>query len=301
MVQWDMATGDVYKLRLESIAPGGAALGRFEGKPVFVEGGAPDETVLCRTVEEHKTWARAELLEIVEASCFRTAPICGFYGVCGGCNLQHISYDAQIAAKTAILKDQFSRIGGFSPPEPEIFASPPWEYRNRMQFHCFRQIAKRENSPKFGLMGRRSGEIIAVSDCPIAEPGIRELLRRGAMTLPLPPEKDRFTVFSAGSSLLSEGGVQQGRINLLEREILLDAGVFFQSNIVMLEKLILGLREISKGADRNLPMADLYCGVGTFAIFLGGLFPKTILAEENKKAVSLARENLKGRDRKSVV
>ena len=291
-----MAVGDVFKLRLESIAFGGAALARFEGKPVFVEGGAPDETVLCRTVEEHKTWARAELLEIIEASNCRTAPACGFYGTCGGCNLQHISYDVQLAAKTAVLKDSILRIGGFSPPEPEIFASPPWEYRNRMQFHCFRQLAKRENSPKFGLMGRGSGEIIAVSDCPIAEPGIRELLRCGAKALPLPPEKDRFTVFSSGSSLLSEGGVQQGKINLLDREVLLDAGVFFQSNISMLEKLILELREISKGADCNLPMADLYCGVGTFALFLGGPFPKTVLAEENKKAVSIARENLKGRD-----
>ena len=291
-----MAVGDVYKIRLESIAPGGAALGRIEGKPVFVEGGAPDETVCCRTVEEHKTWDRAELLEIVEAADCRIAPACAFYGECGGCNLQHINYDAQLSTKTAILKDSIMRIGGFTPVEPEIFASPPWEYRNRMQFHCFRQSIHSEDDPKFGLMGRGSGEIVAVSDCPIAEPGIRELLRRGGRALPLPPEKDRFTVFSSGSSFLSEGGVQRGKIRLLDSEVLLDAGVFFQSNIVMLEKLILELREIAKNADRNLPMADLYCGVGTFAVFSGGQFPKVILAEENKKAVSLARENLKGRD-----
>ena len=296
VVQWGMATGDIYKLRLESIAAGGDAIGKLEGKPVFVEGGAPDETVCCRTIEERKTWARAELLEITEPSPVRVESSCAFYGKCGGCNLQHIGYDAQIEAKTAILTDCLRRIGGFTPPEPEIFASQPWEYRNRMQFHCFRQLARGENSPKFGVKGRGSGEIIAISDCPIAEPGIRELLRRGGRELPLPVEKDRFTVFSTGSTFLSEGGVQSGKIKLLEKEMLLDAGEFFQSNIAMLEKLILELRKIAETADRNLPMADLYCGVGTFAVFLGGMFTKTVLTEENKRSVSIVRENLRGTD-----
>jgi 23S rRNA (uracil1939-C5)-methyltransferase len=62
----------------------------------------------------------------------------------------------------------------------------------------------------------------------------------------------------------------------------------------MLEKLIPELRLIAESADQNLPMADLYCGVGTFAFFLGDLFPKAVLAEENKAAIALARENLKG-------
>jgi 23S rRNA (uracil1939-C5)-methyltransferase len=291
-----MAIEDVCGLYLESIAPGGNALGRIEGKTVFVEGGAPDEKVLCRVTEEHKTWARAELLEITEPSPARIEAACAFYGKCGGCNLQHIDYDAQLAAKAAILKDSFTRIGGFANIEPEIFPSPPWEYRNRMQFHCFRQSAKGEDGIKFGQKGRRSGEIIAVSDCPVAERAIRELLRSGGKTLPLPLEKDRFTVFSGGGIFLSEGGVQRGKINLLEKEIALDAGVFFQSNIVMLEKLILKLRETAAAADRNLPMADLYCGVGTFAVFLEEMFSKTVLAEENKAAVSIARENLRGRD-----
>ncbi|MDR1839496.1 MAG: TRAM domain-containing protein [Treponema sp.] len=291
-----MAIGEVLKLHLENIAPGGDALGRIDGKPVFVETGAPDETVLCRVTEERKTWARAELLEIIEKSPVRIGGTCAFYGKCGGCNLQHIDYDTQLSAKTAILKDSILRIGGFQPPDIEVFPSPPWEYRNRMQFHCFRQSAKGEDGMKFGQMGRRSGEITAVSDCPVAESAIRELLKSGGKALPLPPEKDRFTVFSCGGTFLSEGGIQRGKINLLEKEIALDAGVFFQSNIVMLEKLILKLRETAESADRNLPMADLYCGVGTFALFLGEMFPKTFLAEENKTAVSIARENLKGMD-----
>ncbi|MDR0502368.1 MAG: class I SAM-dependent RNA methyltransferase [Treponema sp.] len=284
-----MEIGDICRLRLESIVPGGDALARFEGKPVFVEKGAPDETILCRIIEDRKTWARAELMEIVNPSPERIQAKCAFYKKCGGCSLQHITYDAQLAAKTGILKDSFLKIGAIEIPQPEIFPSPPWEYRNRMQFHCFRQ---KKSDSKFGLMGQ-GGEIIAISDCPVAVPAIRDILKKG-QTLSLPPEKDRFTVFAKDGVLLNEGGTQKGKIKLLDKEISLDAGVFFQSNCLMLEKLVLDLRKTAEGADTSLPAADLYCGAGTFAVFLGELFPKIILAEENKTSVSLARENLKG-------
>jgi len=293
----NMAEGDVCRVRLESIAPLGEAVGRVEGKTVFVEGGAPQETVLCRVTAEHRTWARAQLLEIIEPSPARVDKTCAFYGKCGGCNLQHIDYDTQLAAKSAILTEQFAAIGGFSPPKPEVVPSQPWGYRNRMQFHCLRQKAKGE-SAGFGMKGRGSGEIIAVSDCPVACAGISELLRNGGSTrrcgkIPLPPEKDRFAVFSAGELLLSEGGVERGKTKLLEKEITVDAGVFFQSNAAMLEKLIAELLNVC-GSGPDAQMADLYCGVGTFALFLGERYGKTILAEENKRAVGIARENLKG-------
>jgi 23S rRNA (uracil1939-C5)-methyltransferase len=297
-----MAIGDVYKLRLTHIAPGGDALGRLEGKPVFVESGAPDETVLCRIVQEHNTWARAEILEIIEPSPARVPPACTFYAQCGGCNLQHINYEAQLAAKTAILKDSFTRIGGLQPPEPVIVTSPQWEYRNRIQFHCLRQKAKNADVNQYGFMGRKSGEIIQINDCPVAVVGIRDLLKTqknkkgDGNELTLPVEKDRFTVFSKDDVLLSEGGKQKGKINLLEKEIFLDASLFFQSNCFMLEKLITELRIVAEDADRNKPIADLYCGVGTFSFYLKDMFPKIILAEENKSAVSLARENLRGTD-----
>ncbi|MCL2251425.1 MAG: methyltransferase [Treponema sp.] len=296
-----MSIGDVYKLQLDKIVSGGEALGKYEGKPVFVQGGAPNETIACRIIEEHNTWARAELLEILNPSPVRCDCICEFYGKCeqkvqcGGCNLAHINYDAQLEIKSAILKDSLLRCK-VQFPEPEIFSSSPWGYRNRMQFHCLRQQAKGLDGIKYGLKGRRSGEIITVSDCHIAVQGIRDVLRcaaKGGDGFPLPVEKDRFNVFSKDDVLLSEGGKQKGKIKLLEKEIFIDASLFFQSNCEMLEKLILELRKIANNTNKDMPMADLYCGVGTFALFLSDLFPKIVLAEENKASVSLARENLR--------
>jgi len=287
-----MALGDIIKIKFESIASGGDALGKLDGKTIFTAGGAPFDLALCRITEERNTWSKAEILEIQEPSPFRVNADCGYYIKCGGCNLMHIEYDAQLNIKTSILKEQLLRSTGTKPPDIEVFPSPPYEYRNRMQFHCLRQAAEGENF-KFGLKGKGTNEIIAISDCHIANPGIRKVLKDTA-SFSKPIEKDRFTVFAYNDVFLSEGGQGRGKIKLLNKEITLDAGVFFQSNCFMLEKLIIELGKIGENADTNLPMADLYCGVGTFAFFLSGSFPKVILAEENKSAIALARENLRG-------
>jgi 23S rRNA (uracil1939-C5)-methyltransferase len=273
--------------QIEKIAAGGAGLARIAGKTAFIAGSAPGETVRCRITAEHRSWVQADLVEVIEAGPDRVTPACALYGKCGGCNLQHLNYTAQLAAKTAILTEAFIRIGGFHPPQPTGFSAESWEYRNRMQFHV--------TPASWGLKARKKSEIVPVPDCPIADPGIRAMLRTNGQNPPsllAPPGRDRITVYARGGLFLSEGGTQRGAVRILDRELVLDAGVFFQSNAAMLEKLIADLREIAGTADRSLPMADLYCGVGTFAAFLGDLFPHVDLVEENKTALTLARENL---------
>ena len=290
---YTMPKDKIIKLRIEGIAAGGAGRARSGGMAVFVHGCAPDELVICRITEEHKSWARAELLEIVEASEARTEPACAYYGICGGCNLQHIDYMTQLEVKVSILTESFVRIGGFAPPQPQVVPCREWEYRNRFQFHCVKG-----DRASIGLMGRKSGEVITVRDCLIADPGIRGVLRSSARSVRenLSPEKDRFTVYSRNGFILSEGGVRRGRTGLLDREIVVDASVFFQSNASMLERVIADLLEFAGGADRSLAMADLYCGVGTFAAFLGPLFAGADLVEDNTTALAVARENVKGTD-----
>jgi 23S rRNA (uracil1939-C5)-methyltransferase len=283
-----------FKVQIEKIAAGGAGIARIEGKTVFVEGCLPGETVLCRVEKEHRSWLQAELLDIIDSSEERIEqPTCTLYGSCGGCNFQHLSYNAQLAAKTAILKDAFNRIGGFNPPQPQVFPSQQWKYRNRMQFHAIRG-----KEPTWGLKARKDSRLIPIFDCPIADPGIRGILQgdEKEKRMFMPPEKDRFTVYARNGLFLCEGGTRRGKTSILDHELNLNVSVFFQSNGVMLEKLIFHLKEIAESANHNLPIADLYCGVGTFAAFLGPLFPHIDLVEENKTALALARENLTGHD-----
>ncbi len=102
---------------LTTLAYGGEALGRLEdGRAVFVPFALPGEVVRVRLVEEKRNHARAELVEVLEPSAGRIPPRCAHFGACGGCHYQHMPYEAQLAAKTAILREQLERIGRFSDP-----------------------------------------------------------------------------------------------------------------------------------------------------------------------------------------
>ncbi|MCL2608926.1 MAG: methyltransferase [Treponema sp.] len=291
-------TDALLELDIMAVASGGAGIARFGGRGIFVEGCMPGELVLCRIKEGEKATARGELLEVLRPSPERIRPECPFFGTCGGCDFQYMAYPAQMKAKTVILKDAIARIGGFESPEPEFIPSQPWEYRNRMQFHAIRHFEKDLPDAFCGLKGRKSDKIVPISDCPIADPGIRKLLSSDpeeAKRLLLSPEKDRITVYSRGNLLLSESGPSRGKTELAGKAVVLDAGVFFQSNGAMLERLVADLREIVVKLGerpRNRPMADLYCGVGTFTAFLGEFFPALDLVEENRTSLALARENL---------
>ena len=317
---------DIFTVRVERIAAGGAGVARItggSGRPspaagvtVFTGFTAPGDLAGIRIKALHKNWAEAELLEIEEPSPVRTVPQCPCYGRCGGCSLQHLVYSAQLTEKAAILKDALVRIGGVvSPPEINVVPSPPYAYRNRVQLH------KDPASGNIGFKGRRAGEIIPADDCPVADEGIRRFLKNGRKEA---PDAARFTLYSRGELLLCEapGGPEKntagntrenagtitegvlfekppypsrGRVRILDREILMDAGVFFQSNAAMLERLIPGLLAAVEKADPDLPAADIYCGVGTFAVFLRDRFRRVDLVEENRAALALARKNVSGK------
>ncbi|MDR2110666.1 MAG: class I SAM-dependent RNA methyltransferase [Spirochaetaceae bacterium] len=293
-----MGTGEFFTAPVERIAAGGDGVLRYRGRSLFMSFTAPGDLVVGRITGEKS--GRAELVELAEASPHRTAPVCPLYGNCGGCSLQHLSYGTQIAEKGRILRDALIRIGGHAaPPEIETVPSPPYEYRNRMRFHRVepetispfpRGKGKGRITVPSGLMGRKSGTVVPLPDCPVADPLIRAALREGRLRPP--PDKDRFTVYGRGKTLLIEGERRRGRVSLLGRELVLDGGVFFQSNGITLEALIRDLVTLAGEGDTRRPMADLYAGVGTFSAFLGDYFPGIDLLEENRDALVLARENV---------
>jgi 23S rRNA (uracil1939-C5)-methyltransferase len=141
-----------FNVRLEKLTYGGDAMGRLQdGRAIFVPFGLPGEHVRVLLVEEKKNFARAELLEVLEPSPQRIVPRCKHFFVplsleggeglgvrgCGGCHYQHMPYEAQLRAKTEILRDQLQRIGKIENPplRPMVACPDPWYYRNHVQFH----------------------------------------------------------------------------------------------------------------------------------------------------------------------
>ena len=103
----------------------------------------------------------AELLRILEPSADRTAARCRHFGVCGGCDYQHASQQAQLALKRGVLLSILSEAGVVA-PEITVHAAEPWQYRNRVRFHV--------EGDTFGYRQRRSDRMLAIEECPIASP-----------------------------------------------------------------------------------------------------------------------------------
>lgn len=290
-----MPTDGTGTLRIEKIVAGGEGFARRDGKALFVRGAAPGDLVSVRVVEDKGSYARAEIVELLEASPDRTFPSCPLYGTCGGCSLQHLSYETQLRAKVGILEEACARAGVSGFP---IRAQPssPFGYRNRMQFH--RAAGPGGGSAKPALSKRASPELVPIADCPIAESGIRRALSTG--TLVPPDGVERFQVFSQADGLLVEGrGPQRGHASVSGVPISMDVRLFFQSNLEALESLLEELlplaRRVRDEGGEGASALDLYCGVGTFARFLSDIFPSVDAVERERDSIVLAAENLKGR------
>lgn len=156
----------VQLVQIEKPIYGGAFLARAEGKAVFVPLTLPGEQVRARITESKRGYATADADEIVVVAAERIAPACRHFGACGGCHYQQAGYGTQLEWKQAILRETLERGGVRAPEEIGVLAaSEPqsWGYRNRI-----RLALDAQGSP--GYRGRRSHEVTAIAECPIAAP-----------------------------------------------------------------------------------------------------------------------------------
>jgi 23S rRNA (uracil1939-C5)-methyltransferase len=126
----------VTEVTIARISAGGDGVGRLEnGMVVFVPRTAPGDRVEIELVEEKRRYARGQVVRVLEAGPDRVEPECPHYVAdrCGGCQLQHLTPEAQLATKRAVVGDALRRIGRLDLPDPEITAAPaPWRYRTKI-------------------------------------------------------------------------------------------------------------------------------------------------------------------------
>lgn len=286
------------RLDLQKFTYGGDALGRLEdphtgagGRAVFVPFALPGEKVRVRVVEERRGHVRAELVEVLEASPERIKPRCRHFMECGGCHYQHLSYAAQLAAKTDILRDQLTRIGRIeNPPVREMVASPnEWNYRNHIQFHLTQE-------GRLGYVGADGRSLMAISECCLPEPALADIwptlefepglglervsLRLGAdgaamlvLESPEPPElqleADLSVVHLRGEEAVVMAGDGHLVMEIGGRLLRVSAGSFFQVNSGAAAAMVSHLLEELPVTPRTT-LLDVYCGVGLFSAFFAG-------------------------------
>jgi len=284
---------ETYQVTMEKLVYGGDCMGRLpDGRAVFVPFVLPGEQVSVEIVEDKKRFAKGRAVSIVTSSPDRIAPRCPHFGICGGCQYQHLDYAKQLEAKQAIMLAQLQRIGKIeNPPLQPIVPSPsPWNYRNYVQFQLGRQ-------GELGYVAADGKHLLPISECHLPQEAINALWPQiqlgeesGVFRLgmrqdsydeimlimegedPKPPEFSEDIPVSAvytppDSRLTVLAGEDHLVFTLLERNFQVSARSFFQVNSPIAEKMIQHILDhLDFSGEPNA--VELYAGAGLFSAFL---------------------------------
>ncbi|ABZ85492.1 23S rRNA (uracil-5-)-methyltransferase ruma [Heliomicrobium modesticaldum Ice1] len=178
-----MRPGDIDTFSIERMTLQGEGVARPGGMALFIPECMPGERVKARITQVKKNFARAELLEVLEAAPERVEPPCRVFSRCGGCQLQMIDYPAQCRVKTEGVRDALRRLGRLeNVPVGEIVgAANPWRYRNRVQMHLRREAGAPGKPLQMGYYRLSSHELVENDECPLLPesfPPVLKALRR---------------------------------------------------------------------------------------------------------------------------
>ncbi len=304
-------------ITIDRPAYGGLSIGRHEGKVVMIKGAVlPGETaeVMVETVK--KDYLAATVRKIIEPSPYRADPPCRYFGICGGCQFQHITYKRQITLKEEVLSDCLRRLGGtdtrLSAP---LTGGNPWHYRLRGQFKVTRR--------GIGFYRENSREVVDIDSCPLMAEEINTLLEKvksaagdfdmkeihitaAGRSTALVKLETRTDLKKASSTFLnlgisglcletpdkkiSEYGKTRITLDLLDLKYCVSPMTFFQSHWNLNQRVVEFIRkELSPFEGKRV--LDMYAGAGNFSLPLASDNEITAV-EENPYAIEDGRKNL---------
>jgi 23S rRNA (uracil1939-C5)-methyltransferase len=246
------------ELTIHDVAFGGKGVARDEGKAVFVPFTIEGERIVANITREKKQFAEGELVELLDSSPERAVPECPYFGRCGGCSYQHISYAHQLELKARQVEQAMRRIGKLAtPPMRPIVSSPlPYGYRNRITVHAEDNVV--------GFYRRDVHELMDIARCPIAMPEVNDALAQ-----------------------LREGRVRDGHYTLRAHS---GPRVFAQTNDAVAEALAAQIAGIF-AAEKNKLLIDAFCGAGFFLKRLGPQFERVVGIDWDRFAIEAAQKD----------
>ncbi|MBS4021448.1 MAG: 23S rRNA (uracil(1939)-C(5))-methyltransferase RlmD [Dethiobacter sp.] len=345
-----LSRGEKIQLGIERLNHDGEGVARVNGFTVFVPGAVPGDSVTANVISVQRTYARCLLDSVDKPSPSRIKPPCEHFDSCGGCQLQHLDYQAQLSLKRDMVEQALRRLGGLDVVvRPVIGMTDPWRYRNKAQV----PVGMDGPTVKAGFFARRSHRIVNVDCCLIQHPTndrvvdvVRSVLKETG--IPVYNEQEHTglirhvvarTSFSSGETLvvLVTNGHQipglDKLINALRSRLDNVAGIvqnintrkgnvilgpedvtlwgrpfltenlhglsfhisprsFFQVNTVQTEALYKKVKEYA-ALTGNETVFDLYCGIGTIALYLSRHAGRVVGVESVAAAVDDARKNAK--------
>jgi len=167
--------GQSIQVQIHGLGHNGEGVGRHGGLTIFLPGGAPGDLLEARVVEVKKNYARAEVVTVVRPSPDRVQPPCPVVGECGGCQLQHIDYPAQLRIKRQQVVDALERLGRLQgvPVHSTLGMGNPWLYRNKAQF----PVGLARGRLVAGFFAAGSHRIVDIDHCEIQHPLGNQIMR----------------------------------------------------------------------------------------------------------------------------
>ncbi|GHJ13148.1 MULTISPECIES: class I SAM-dependent RNA methyltransferase [unclassified Micromonospora] len=293
------------ELTVDAVAPGGHCVARVGGQVVFVRHALPGERVVAEVTELHRGFARADAVQILDASPDRVTPPCPYArpGGCGGCDLQHVAPAAQLDWKLAVVREQLTRLGRLTDAQVdalgvrvEALPGGPLGWRSRVRYAV-------DAADRAGLLKHRSHEVVPIDRCLIAHPAIRELPV-------LPPTGARWPDADAVEAVASSGGdvavvayadgvatavsgPERVRETAAGRSFTLPASGFWQVHPAAADALVGAVLDLLDPRPGETAW-DLYGGAGLFAAALAGRVDgaRVTVVESAPDGVAAARTNL---------
>ncbi len=310
---------------IDTLAFGGEGILRDNGLVVFVPFTAPGDSVTVEIISQKKSFAKGKLLSIQAPSPQRSEPLCPYFGTCGGCQLQHLNYTAQVDAKKQFIVDALQRIGKIDPPDFNVTpAHTTWGYRRHIRLH----LKQEGKGFSIGYYALDNTSLVPVNQCPIFLSSGSTLfsdLKQWLHSLPntgiasghlriikthsekyllafdFTPQLPDFSLIKAPLPPNCEGIVfrsPQGnqhcgnlacKIEILGIKAEFSPFGFVQNHPEQNEKLYTSiLKAIPENTEKFL---DLYCGIGLISLICAKRGISTLGIESHPETITLANKN----------
>lgn len=304
--------GQILRVEIEKVAHGGHFIARYEGAVIFIRHGIPGEIVEVEITSLDKSFARGDVVAVLEPSPSRVVPPCHYARPdgCGGCDFQHIEYSKQRQLKSDVIAEQFARIAKMEIEIEVEEVSHSLAWRSRF-------AASTNNRGEIGFKSARSNNVIPISSCPVLLPEI------DFPTLPsdaiLPERRVEVALSTEGERTIGQAALRSARheknppVEIIEGEAALHYSIptptgtfkyevshssFWQSNINAPATLIAAVLEFAQLKDGD-HLLDLYGGVGLFAgAALSHIGPsgRVDIVEASRSATRDARVNFRSHE-----
>ncbi|GAB3436685.1 class I SAM-dependent RNA methyltransferase [Phycicoccus ginsengisoli] len=298
----DLSVGDEVEVEVGPVAHGGFCVARHEGRVVFVRHALPGERVVARVTEarEGQRFVRADAVAVTTASPHRVQPPCPYAGpgLCGGCDFQHVDPAYQRELKTAVVREQLSRLAGLDVEVvvEELPGAPDGlGWRTRVEFAV-------DESGRAGLRKHRSHDVVPVDTCLIADPRVlatgvlqRDWPGETSVDVVAPSEGEAVVVPVPGADAVPVV-TEAVRGEHFSGEFEVSARGFWQVHPAAAPTFVDTVLRLLAPQPGETAL-DLYAGVGLFARALAeqvGPTGRVVAVESDPRATDEAERNLAG-------